>query len=640
MSNTTWIITSDDDWPTHAKRGDIDGARVFSTSFLLQQDLARDGRAVELWEDHFPSNGLRGLYGTVIDYAEHWHLKIDRPEFAVQLEFDGIDLASLMDYAACFVFSELMHNIEIIEALLATATPSRVVAGDPRRVTARLWRDACEMRSIPFESGAEHPDRRPAEPHKHTPNPIKGWREVWDFHGDLGDYRRTDRPMRILARRARYSVPIVNANEERLACLFYEGGKMAEFLRFASVFNGKLRRAGRRARKKTRQLRQLYADLAEMPVLDYRGYNLWPYLRMYLDRVFGHAEGGQEVLFDNRFGVVVQMSLPELLNDILYAQTYLDAGRPDAVIVAQDSWGLDRAFVACARPAGVPTVVLQHGIPAAYYPIRADRMFMWGDYGARFFCEAGGTFKHSLDVDETCRRQASACPPMAGPTQTVDRGTREKAVITGNPELDAPQEYTKVRTPPDELRRQMGIVEGEKAVLFVGQPYVGLTAGDSPVYWEKQTSAIMTAVSQIDNCRLVLRPHPTESNGIYEAVARRVGAADCIFGRQSDLVSLINACDLTVVWNSTVSLDALMLGKRVLILDLYGYDTGIPFGELGGIPEVRRADDLGDAIKEALASEPDPERVRRFLDDQLYRGDLPPTQMAYERLRELVEGTG
>ena len=234
---------------------------------------------------------------------------------------------------------------------------------------------------------------------------------------------------------------------------------------------------------------------------------------------------------------------------------------------------------------------------------------MWGDYGTRFFCEAGGE-------------------------------PREKAVMTGNPALDAPHEYAKVRTPPEELRRQMGIAEGEKAVLFVGQPYVGLTAGDSPVYWEKQTSAIMMAVSQIDNCRLVLRPHPTESNCIYEAVARRVGAADCIFGRQSDLVSLINACDLTVVWNSTVSLDALMLGKRVLILDLYGYDTGIPFGELGGIPEVRRAEDLGDAIRAAFASEPDPERIRRFLDDQLYRGDLPPTQMAYEKLQQLVEGTG
>ncbi len=608
MSNATWIITSDDDWPTHAQRGDIDGARVFSTSFLLQQELARDGRAVELWEDHFPSDGLRGLYGTIIDYAEHWHLKIDRPEFAGHLEFDGIDLASLMDYAACFLFSELMHNVEIIEALLATATPSRVVVGDPRRVAARLWRDACEMRSIPFESGAEHPDRRPAEPHRHTPNPIREWRKVWDFHGDLGDYRRTDRPMRILARRARYSVPIVKANQDRIACLFYEGGETIEFIRLASVFNGKRRRARRRARKKTRQLRRLYADLAEIPVLDYRGYNLWPYLRMYLDLVFGHAEGGEEVLFDNRFGVVVQMSLPELLNDIIYAQTYLDAGRPDAVIVAQDSWGLDRAFVACARPAGVPTVVLQHGIPAAYYPIRADRMFMWGDYGARFFCEAGGT--------------------------------REKAVITGNPALDAPQGYIKVQTPPDELRRRMGIAEGEKAVLFVGQPYVGLTAGDSPVYWEKQTSAIMTAVSQIDNCRLVLRPHPTESDGIYEAVARRVGAVDCIFGRQPALVSLINACDLTVVWNSTVSLDALMLGKRVLILDLYGYETGIPFGELGGIPEVRRAEELEDAIRVALASEPDPERIRHFLDDQLYRGDLPPTQMAYEKLQQLVEGTG
>ena len=602
MADAVWIIAADEnEWRQLSARAD--GARVFSTGFLLQQDIIADGCDAELWEDHFPMARLAGFRDDLLDYAGTWACKTGRPEFTGELVFDGVDLTCLMDYAACFIFAEVMHNIGIIEALLDRATPERVIAGDPRRVTSKLLREACSHRGIPFECLPEREAVRPAEPKRHSPNPIKGCRSAWRFAKALREYRRSERPLAVLARRARYAVPVAEGNSDRLACLYYDGRDIGEFLRVRSLFSGRLRRNRREARRLCRRLCRLYAELPP-PTLDYRGYDLWPFLEPYLDRVFC-ARRAEDILFANRFGLAVQMPLADMLHDILYAGEYLDAARPDAAIVAQDAWGLDRAVVECAKARNIPTVVLQHGIPAAYYFIRADRMFFWGRYGETFFCARNGE-------------------------------PHEKAVITGNPSMDAPEHYLHVATPPEQLRREMGIGPDERAVLYVGQPFVGLTAGDAPAYWEKQIHAILEASSGIENCRLILRPHPTESTELYDAVARRVGAEGYVFGRQHDLISLLNAADLVVVWNSTVSLDALLLGRRVLILDLYGYDTGIPFDEMGGLPVVRRAEDLRSAIERALDTELDANKVRAFLADQLHAGKQPAARETYDRLAELA----
>lgn len=213
----------------------------------------------------------------------------------------------------------------------------------------------------------------------------------------------------------------------------------------------------------------------------------------------------------------------------------------------------------------------------------------------------------------------------------------EKAIVTGNPAMDDPEKALEVNTSPKEVREQLGIHADSRLVLYVGQPYVGLSVADSYVRWEKQLATVLSVVPQVDDCSLVLRPHPTEKNEQYQEIAERLGVDDYVFDRRRDLTSLINASDLVILRNSTVSLDVLMLGKRLLILDLCSYEQGIPFGEIGGIPEVKKSDELATAIENALASRPDPEKVDRFIAQQIHRENKPPTQVMYDRLFELAE---
>jgi hypothetical protein len=589
----SWLILDD---PGHLEGNT---GRCFATRFAVQQALARREVNAALWEDHFPVAHIPAMRASIRKLSRWWH---EETEISGALQFEGVDLSQMMEYALSTIVAGVVHEIALIEALWAEAPPGRVAVSRSAEPLRTLLADACRRRGVPLETLGDRASN-PSLPARQEDGLRAGLSTLRRTVHRLWKYRRSASPYRILSSRGRYTDPLADANRDRMAFYRYSGRSTSAFIRVARWISPCLNRAARRADAARKELKRRYGSMAS-PRLDYRGYDLWPLVTPFLNRFFGFDTAG-DGYFGSPLWVRSHLDLDTILDHLVYAGYLLEKCRPHAVVVLQDAWGLPLALVAAARARGVPSVVMQHGIPAQYSPLAADEGFMWGDYGKRFFL--------SRDKD------------MEGRVQVTGNPTRGDRVI----HVDA-----------DPLRDRLCIPRKARLIFFIGQPYVGLTASDSPTFWERHVHGIFTAVSDLENSFLLVRPHPSEQVLAYEEAARAVGARNYTVNRKEDLISCLNAADLVVICNSTVSIDAMLLKKRLLVFDVSWDEPGIPFEDLGGVPRVSRVEELSAGLEAALASEPDLAAYRRFLADQIRRSGAEAARSAGDALIRLIDGRG
>ena len=72
---------------------------------------------------------------------------------------------------------------------------------------------------------------------------------------------------------------------------------------------------------------------------------------------------------------------------------------------------------------------------------------------------------------------------------------------------------------------------------------------------------------------LALRPHPSESPEIHEALVRTVDSTRLTLAREAAIEDLVCACDAVIVQHSTVALEAALMGRHVILADFSGMPT-------------------------------------------------------------------
>lgn len=220
-----------------------------------------------------------------------------------------------------------------------------------------------------------------------------------------------------------------------------------------------------------------------------------------------------------RLSPLVKRSMPHLAAEETAVERFLIAARPASVALASDQHRIGRVTVAVARRLGIPSVVLQHGLPQApigYLPVVADRVAAWSAASRDWFLEAGT------------------------PSGSV--------VVVGNPRADA----LRIAATPLDGRRQLLLALSPTATA-TNDALVGL---------------VLDAVAKLERCTLTIKLHP--GAGDWSFVARLVGkhrAADRVDVRRHDhLGPLLGAASVVVVHRSSVAIDALAAGRPVVIV--------------------------------------------------------------------------
>jgi Capsule polysaccharide biosynthesis protein len=279
------------------------------------------------------------------------------------------------------------------------------------------------------------------------------------------------------------------------------------------------------------------------------------------------------------------------------AAAALDALRPAVALTYAEAGGWGRALMLEARRRGIPSIGLQHG----------------------FIYRSWLNYLHEPDEIQPDAVNASDIG-FPGPTVTLlfdeharahleQRGRFPAAslAVTGSPRLDA-----LVRTADalshedvDRAREAAGAEAARPLVLFAAK------------YRQARhvLGALAEAMSEMPDVQLAIKTHPAETSDAYDPIA--TGHPNVrVLPASAPLAPLLRASRAIVTVNSTVALDAAVLGIPALVIGLPNNLS--PFVDAGIMAGAANASEIGTAL-------------RRILYDEQFRLQLERARSVYLR---------
>jgi len=288
----------------------------------------------------------------------------------------------------------------------------------------------------------------------------------------------------------------------------------------------------------------------------------------------------------------------ELTEYIEILKRAIDTERPDIIIVWDDRSRFGKTVVATAHLKKTPTLIAQHGIIAGTLddsgPTLADRMAVFGQYM------------------KDCMVRGGAEP--------------EKIVITGSPMHDR---IVKNRFDKEKICNQLGINKDKKIVVFTTQP-----SGQ-----EMMLRNILKPLKNHPNIQLVIKLHPSENGKMHKRAVKEMNS-DAVVIKDVDLYGLLSASDVMLTEFSTTALEAMIIGKPVIIINLDNKPEVIPYVQSGAALGVYKPEDIISVIKDALYNEEIrkklEEKRKKFVYEQAYMVDGKATERVVKLIEEMI----
>ena len=265
------------------------------------------------------------------------------------------------------------------------------------------------------------------------------------------------------------------------------------------------------------------------------------------------------------------------------ARAALVAIEPDVAVTYAEAGGWGRALVLEARRLAIPTAGLQHGFIYRHwlnYQHDADEMASLGT--DRGFPAPTRTLLFDRYAETTLRTMGHFPP--------------EALRVTGSPRLDElVGRLEPVRADRTAIRRELGVPDDGRLLV--------LAAKASEI--APHLDSLFAAVTSLAGVRLVVKPHPAEPRDVY--VRRlRPGTPVEVLDPHADLGRLLAVADGLVTMNSTVAIDALVLGVPALVVGLpNNLSPFVDAGVMAGAPD----DGLESGIERLLYDRADREAL-------------------------------
>lgn len=298
---------------------------------------------------------------------------------------------------------------------------------------------------------------------------------------------------------------------------------------------------------------------------------------------------------------VARLQWPWAARAMDQAAAAFDALEPEVAVTYAEAGGWGRALVVEARRRGIRTVGLQHGFIYRHwlnYLHEDDEMRPDDD---------GDVFPRpdtTLVFDEFAARHL----------RDQGRFPAGSLQVTGNPRLDVLADaFHRDRTAARaRLRQQVG--------ASPDTPLAVLTVKHSELSGE--LDAIDGALTSLTDLHLIIKPHPAETEATYATWAGGRPRLT-ILPVTTSLAACLAAADVVLTRNSTVAIDALVLGVPTVVM---GLPTNLsPFVDAGAMAGAATAEELRLALE-------------RVLYDRDARGRLLATGRAFAQAHQMHAG--
>lgn len=314
---------------------------------------------------------------------------------------------------------------------------------------------------------------------------------------------------------------------------------------------------------------------------------------------------------------------PYAVKRIEMSKRMLEQEQPDLILLINEYGIFERSLLIAGKSKGIATMAIQHGnitafhqgymytseeissegkVSSPYCPI-ADKTTVFGPY-----------FKHLLSG-------VSAYP-------------KESIIVTGQPRYDILDTLKKQYT-RENILKEYNVERSKKIVLWTTQ-CIGFSQAENV----NNLRAARSAMAQLDDCILVVKQHPREGQQYTQMISRYLGipcSNIVLVSKTADTLCLIWACDVMITHWSTTALEALALGKDLIIMNLGGGPDKVDYVKNGAALGVHREEELAEVIKKLLDSETDlAEKRREYIEQHLYKIDGKATLRVIDAVKELL----
>jgi hypothetical protein len=295
------------------------------------------------------------------------------------------------------------------------------------------------------------------------------------------------------------------------------------------------------------------------------------------------------------------------------AAAALVALQPRTALTYAEAGGWGRALILEARRCGIPSIGLQHGF---IYHRWLNYLHEPDEMGSGPGGDAGFPAPTlTLLFDNYAARHL----------QAHGRFPSHAVRVTGSPKLDALMTSLGALTPEQvsATRREVGAPDEDAIVL--------LTTKEAQV--RSVLPALAAAVASIPGARLVIKPHPGESETAYDEAVRANGRVRVV-ASTAPLAPLLGAARAVVTVNSTVALDAAVLGIPALVIGLPNNLS--PFVDAGALAGAGSTGEIGPQLERILYDEGFRLQLERAREAFLDRYAMRSTGVAAVRSAEAI----
>lgn len=317
-----------------------------------------------------------------------------------------------------------------------------------------------------------------------------------------------------------------------------------------------------------------------------------------------------------------KLYLPIMVLYFELALHLLDIEKPAIVLLSNEAGGFERALLYATTYQGLPSLAIQHGIIHEHHP---GYIYAKGDVSTQALAKF---------------------PYVPLPTRTAVFGTyyeeiltkvsnypTSSIVVTGQPRYDALKSVDEIYSRKAFCARY-GLDCRKKIVLIITQPFVERIRSEFFVH----TIRVLKGLAGI---QIIVKPHQIEAPEWHCNALSELEAEAIVLSPNADTYEAIYSCDLFIAINSTTILEALILDKVVIAVNLSNLPELIPWVTAGAVLGVYETSTLASTIADALFNET---KIRQklvnrfnFLVSQFYKLDGQASDRVIKLMLNLIE---
>jgi len=269
---------------------------------------------------------------------------------------------------------------------------------------------------------------------------------------------------------------------------------------------------------------------------------------------------------------LVAARLPVIVDRVGYHSEqclrFVEANAPQLVMMMDEKSMIGRVLTRACAKAGIATLDMQHGVLVS------------------------GPGLRGVDYSKLCVFGEAARDVL------VEWGVNgERVAVTGSPRLDelaAMASRSRRARSRGEVAQELGL-DPEKPIVLAATQTVVYTITPRAKH-DFVSGLVETAHRGV--AQVIVKKHPYETDGIVDRLA--AGASGVVVTTEGHLPDLIGAADVVTTIHSTVALEALIVGRPVVIFRPEGMAELIGYTSEGAAAVARDAAGLPGALAEAV----------------------------------------